>query len=343
MSANLKQYFHSFEQSQKLVDLLCVDEYPIDISEVFEKLTVGHSPILVSSFADYKRWAISRGINCPDEIKDAKCYYDEQTSVYIIVYNEKIGAKRTRFSLAHELGHIILGHLDDKRTEIDRGGLADIMYFRMEGEANTFAGNFLAPPILIHERIDKEAFNPNDIASFFQLSERSVKEYRSVDYTYWKEMQPSECEYRILSRCRDKMFPHFCYTCSSLSYGKNFIVCPICGEATITNYKSRRFTNMVYSGIQVNKQGRVTKCPVCENEEHIANSLFCMICSKPLINQCILATDSDYGYERCSHTEFLPGNARYCPYCGSKTTFFESGLLNAWDMISNDDNGELPF
>lgn len=344
MSASIKQYKSAFDLSQVLADTIKVSKYPIDIFKVFKRKK--GPPILISSFEDYKSWATLKGRKCPDEVKDAKCYFDPETGVYIIVYNEKKSKKRIRFSLAHELGHIILNHLSDERTEIDRGGLDDITYYKMEGAANTFAGNFLAPPILIHERLSGMSFDVADIADFFNLSKESVRDYRRRDYQYWLSIPHEKNENRILERCKSRMFPHFCYNCSNLSYGKKYMFCPICGEQSLSNYESEVFAVSKYAGIDLNEDGRTSECPICKNEEHMSNATFCMICGKPAVNQCTSAILVYGNGDQCDHIEPLPGNARYCPYCGSETTFLREGLLKRWDdaHVSIDlDDDSLPF
>ena len=345
MSASIKQYRTAFDLSQVLADTIKVSKYPIDIFEVFKHKK--GPPILVSSFSDYKSWANSAGRKCQDEVKDAKCYFDPGTGVYIIVYNEKKSKKRIRFSLAHELAHIVLDHLNDERTEIDRGGLDDITYYAMEGAANTFAGNFLAPPILIHERLSGSHFDIYDIARFFDLSNESVRDYRKRDYQYWLSMPHRQCEKRILERCKSKMFPHFCYNCSSVSYGKGFMFCPICGDQSLSNYESEDFAMAKYSGIDTDESKRALECPVCHNTELIDNGTFCMICGSSIVNTC----GEEFPPNRTAFCgTSLPGNARFCPFCGSPTTFFNKGFLDAWDYEPPNDNvqkyvddGELPF
>lgn len=334
MSANIKQYRHAFDVSQALVDVIEISEYPINMFRVFERKK--GPPILVSSFKDYKLWAKSTGRNCPDEVKDAKCYLDEKTGAYIVVYNEKKTKKRIRFSLAHELGHIILNHLNDERTEIDRGGLGDIAYYAMEGAANTFAGNFLAPPILIHERLAGGHFDVDDVANFFDLSKQSVRNYRKQDYQCWLSMSHGKREKRILERYIRRLNTFLCNKCGSVFTIKGAKYCPVCGnQPTKLRAGGNGTMGRTYPHIELNENGRVKECPLCKNEEHLKGALFCMICSKPAVNQCTFAIEKDYeGYRpQCEHTEPLPGNARYCPYCGNETTFLQSGLLQKWDVL----------
>jgi Zn-dependent peptidase ImmA (M78 family) len=55
----------------------------------------------------------------------------------LVLYNEKSSAARRAFTLAHEAGHICLGHRDDSPQS--------------EAEANLFAANLLMPRILLWE------------------------------------------------------------------------------------------------------------------------------------------------------------------------------------------------
>ncbi len=63
--------------------------------------------------------------------------FNKSKSRYIIFYNDLKDQTTIRFTLAHELGHIILGHTKDGVTE--------------NREANCFARNFLCPVPIIEE------------------------------------------------------------------------------------------------------------------------------------------------------------------------------------------------
>ncbi len=83
---------------------------------------------------------------------------------------------------------------------------------------------------------------------------------------------------------------------------------------------------MIYDGIKLNLNGQALECPNCKSETTIKDSEYCITCGNSIINFC-----SNYG---CSHERVpLPGNARYCPYCGEQTVFFTLGYLKKWDDI----------
>ena len=82
---------------------------------------------------------------------------------------------------------------------------------------------------------------------------------------------------------------------------------------------------MIYEKLNTYDNGKLKECPIYENEEtNIAGSR-CQICGTYLVNNCTL-DDCEY-----STTE-LPSNARYCPICGSESTFYRNGFLKEWNF-----------
>lgn len=72
-------------------------------------------------------------ITCSCELLDG--YTVKYKDTYIVLFDETSVAQRLRFSLAHELGHILLNHSDD--TDIK------------EKEANCFASHLLIPDCIL--------------------------------------------------------------------------------------------------------------------------------------------------------------------------------------------------
>ena len=105
-----------------------IHEYPIDPFEIFEKMEVPVIPYGELSEKERQR-AIS-------ESEDAYTKF-EHNSVPVVYYNEQKPYIRIRFSLIHELGHVVFWHKGcDKAKE--------------EREANFFAGYIVAPiPLVI--------------------------------------------------------------------------------------------------------------------------------------------------------------------------------------------------
>lgn len=66
----------------------------------------------------------------------------------------------------------------------------------------------------------------------------------------------------------------------------------------------------------------IITCPKCGFTDHIEGSHYCQSCGIELLNFCT--------NELCEVNELpspedqsIPHNAKYCPYCGSKSTFYE--------------------
>lgn len=92
---------------------------------------------------------------------------------WYIVYNDSCSRQRCRFTVAHELGHIFLGHELKKRGNLtktfkDSGSFA-------EQEANIFASRLLAPACIIWALGLKTA---NEISAVCDIS-HSAAEFRA--------------------------------------------------------------------------------------------------------------------------------------------------------------------
>ena len=109
---------------------------------------------------------------------------------------------------------------------------------------------------------------------------------------------------------------------------------------------------MVFEGIKLNNNGKAVVCPICGNEEILEEGDYCHICGSLLINRCDMIKSNEdqepIGY--CPGHKPLSGNARYCPYCGGKTTFLKTGALKPWNDKNklrfediSDEEDMLPF
>ena len=69
---------------------------------------------------------------CSDNnLPDGMCQYIEKTDTYVVLYNQSLFPHRKKWTIAHELGHIYLGHTEDN-------DIAEI-------EAHFFAAQLLMP------------------------------------------------------------------------------------------------------------------------------------------------------------------------------------------------------
>lgn len=105
----------------------------------------------------------------------------EIRGVYIILYNEEATAhiERLNWTLAHEIGHIYLGHKSDGATE--------------EIEAHWFAAQLLMPePIIYSIRPRVDHLNSNDLQGYFHVSYEAAQKRVSSLNRKWAHLNGSE-------------------------------------------------------------------------------------------------------------------------------------------------------
>jgi len=289
---------------------------------------------------------------------DACTDYDGKSKFYIIYYNDcdksRTDTNRYRWNIAHELGHIRLEH--HKRypdSRLYRNRLSESTYKALESEADMFAAYILVPHIVLScLNITADC----DIARLCRISNTAAS-YRENDMRMWKKNRESleEYDYLILShfsayveaehkskRTHKWLSSHrVCRICDGALHLSSQDFCPFCGTAITPKYLDRSAI-MQYPGVDTDADNRALECPNCGNTDLYKSGNFCIICGHSLVNYCSEADSSDQSAP-CRHDEPLPGNARYCPYCGSKTTFYNKGYLSSCGKDDPEDLDELPF
>lgn len=86
----------------------------------------------------------------------------------VIGVNKRHASVRRRFTIAHEIGHFLLGHEDDS---ID--GYSD-RPMPLEREANTFASHLLIPTHIVTESVKKVGLDLKFLAKQFWVSEQVI-------------------------------------------------------------------------------------------------------------------------------------------------------------------------
>lgn len=317
--------------AQKFILEQKINSLPVDPFELAKKNNI---PIISAS--EY-----ARIMNCSFQhvLKDI-IKSNDGTAKYInghqfILYNEKVASKgRIKWTIMHELAHIQLGHLTDfKETQIQRTGLNDDQYKVLEDEADLFASQVLAPPIIL------EAFKINSairLKTLCGLSEKAAG-YRYNDYLIRQKRRrfPSLLEIKIEMIFHDFIHKKRCVTCGHSFIIENAKYCPVCGKKRIYWGDGK----MKYKDIEFSDYGKVKICLRCQNESvFLENKEFqyCKICGAHLVNKCAGQYEHDRDGEMyCTVTpcdDVIPdGNARFCVKCGSPTTFGLTGLLKPWE------------
>ena len=123
---------------------------------------------------------------------DGCTHYNRTNGRYLVAYSTSAPKSRIRWTLAHELGHILCGHF----LEIEQTGgkVRDAMWFTMEDEANAFAACVLAPIPAIRRLRPRSA---SDIQRWFGLSGTAAN-------TRWSEYRGFSGEH-FLDECFSRM------------------------------------------------------------------------------------------------------------------------------------------
>lgn len=142
---------------------------------------------------------------------------DACTIADVIYYNDKKSGRRIRFSLMHELGHLVLG------TEL-------------EAEANLFASNILCPSIALHYSRLK---NIREISNMFNISLECAK-YAHETYEKWlysvKHYGMTDIDRKMYSHFYEDVADQFvfkeepCVYCGTIVYNSNKPICKQCDK-----------------------------------------------------------------------------------------------------------------
>ena len=150
-----------------------IKEFPIDCIDVIKKLKI---PL-------YKYSELSAK-------KEKECYRVSDDAFKLIgkiYYNDSFPyICRQRFTLMHEVGHILLKHVGDTKENDD--------------ETNYFASHFLAPRILIHKYKCHDAIQIHDkFGLSYQASNRALMSYKEWfrNISYSATRKPTEPEQQL--------------------------------------------------------------------------------------------------------------------------------------------------
>lgn len=174
-------------KAYQLLAELEVAKFPIDPFEIIRQL----DSLYLASWSELKE---ATGVSDPLGLKARKL--DAETNVkrgsgeYLIVYDDTIRyLPRIRFTLAHEIGHIVMGHFTEFEKTSLRDGLTPQEKIVLEREADAFATELLAPRTILRRFPGMK----NDISWLKQtcfLSEQAAniraRELRRVDFGFYK-------------------------------------------------------------------------------------------------------------------------------------------------------------
>ena len=330
---------------------LDVKEFPIDPFKIIKRFEDNWHLL---SWTELK---INTGVEDPFNLKrngaEAATKIQRGTNDYIIVYDDSFSMDRIRWTIAHEIGHIVLGHLVYyEETALNRGGLTQEQYGVLEVEAHWFAGILLSPHVVLNLYDVKDI---QEIAFLCNISKEAAEKCEG----YLNKFRPQfvDLERKLVRNFYNFFFKHrflqsiangiykfngsylydefykicrICRSCNSYITDKNQKFCHVCGQPVPDwdfPYKDLPINGVwrgwpeylegkYYPYIEVDNNKRVLYCPVCKNQDFDEDATYCKICGTPLYNTCL------------SENTKVSGACRYCPNCGETTKFQELNLFD---------------
>lgn len=159
-----KDYQNARDAAWRILLDCGIDSLPVDLNVIRDKLNI--------RIVSYKAAKTLIAERCLSEIAartDGLTFYAGATPV--ILYNESCAEERIRFTIAHELGHIILGH-------VVPGGITTANREPSSGDnpqetaANQFAARLLAPACVLW---GLDLHTPEDIAAACHISKQAAE------------------------------------------------------------------------------------------------------------------------------------------------------------------------
>ena len=155
--------------ARDVLKALRVEEPPVDLRAVIEYLSESRS--ITIELLPY---------SLPDKVSGA---HARKGRKHIITYNKNHHPRRQRFTIAHELGHLLLEHLDVQSKEEDL-----VSGNPKETAANTFAAELLAPSEFLKKDFEKGVRDVKALAARYQVSEEMMW-WRIMDARMYRKIK----------------------------------------------------------------------------------------------------------------------------------------------------------
>lgn len=160
---NYKDYQNARDAAWKILIDCGVKELPVKITDICHSLQVS-----VFSYIKGRNMIKSLGLEEHASRTDGFTVYPKEATIF---YNQNMTLKRCRFTIGHELGHLILGHIKcGQATAINREPSPDDD--PNEKAANIFASRLLAPACVLWGLNLRQA---NDISKSCNISYQAAQ------------------------------------------------------------------------------------------------------------------------------------------------------------------------
>lgn len=293
-------YGFATQRAREFIQEYNIDWLPVDIFEIASSMDIKIKTIEDLSFET----GLDRQ-TLVDEIiygEDGLAILNPDENRYTIVINEDIEPfGRIRWTIAHEIAHVVLEHLHSGRTSILRWELSDEEYDEMEQEAHIFAGEVLAPKFILYRIGAHASAEIEDICELSKAASRSR-------------------ETAINELINDKSKMHDSMLNIIPTFAKYLEFKTICCLSEKLRIQSRLQTNPVGKRqtapleLSIAVSGKFSTCPKCGNSNISREATFCKLCGELLFetvpvslpnSPCGLLGDKDACFcENCGHVVY---------------------------------------
>lgn len=162
----MAKFTKPIEEAHKLLELNCLKEPPVNAKEL--ALNVGLRVV----FIDF---------NSLQNFQNVSGFIDSNSSTMYVNANEP--DKRQNFTIAHELGHYILGHTNSSEYSMlyRNSGFTEGENSLLEQEANCFAANLLVPEMFLKKIIkDYPGITDTQLGNLFFVSDVVIRYRRQL-------------------------------------------------------------------------------------------------------------------------------------------------------------------
>lgn len=303
----------------------------------------------------------------------------ENDGKYVIVYNEKATPQnRIRFTIAHELGHIFLGHHRElgqpilKRMWVDKS-----LYDVLEDEANCFARNLLCPAPAVQTILRAHGFT---YCEYDPNQNRNVW-HHIRDAEQLPGLPPNLTDFYIIrqsfqvtdsaakTRChfvkedlRNSQISMAAKICGQISFSAQWR-CRKCGALRLSdenycyNCGSKNLFSLCIASASCQtpiivpyNNYQFSLCPVCGNDDIPPDSSYCTICGNTAANPCIpwrfrnRTAPQLMNLAKAGVVHLNPPGCRYCLICGAVTLHGNTNQIPLYSYLGGypEKQGGLP-
>lgn len=139
--------------------------------QVLEMIGIKDAPIDIAGVATYLGFDVIP-FDFPDNVSGVTFIAKDLKSIGV---NRNQASTRQRFSIAHEIGHYLLGHeaFDEETIHVEQGQWFMNSHIQQEQEANEFAAELLMPRFLLDREDIGKDIDVSGLSGKFQVSEQA--------------------------------------------------------------------------------------------------------------------------------------------------------------------------